>query len=204
MSRSRQSLWVGLTDQHARGEWAEDGGDMNVFVPGLMGAGILISGAILVADGVRHLLPSRGVRRRLNVMRGVRRIVVDLADAAGIEIAERNLIHRRARSRWLYLSVAMGAVALAVIAARWGFNAFNSSGSSLEGNAMAVFYGLVVAASVGSAGLVALALAAVGPQSRVLRWVVAHTVYGRLSGPPVGVVERAQLLIPDLNKGVDP
>ena len=190
MSRSRQSLWVGLTDQHARGEWAEDGGDMNVFVPGLMGAGILISGAILVADGVRHLLPSRGVRRRLNVMRGVRRIVVDLADAAGIEIAERNLIHRRARSRWLYLSVAMGAVALAVIAARWGSNAFNSSGSSLEGNAMAVFYGLVVAALCGvrrprcarsGCGGAAKPRAALGRGSHRLR---------QAEWAPVGVVER--------------
>lgn len=176
---------------------------VGVFVPGLMGAGILLSAAILVSDGVRRLLPSRGVRRRINVVRGVRRIVVDMADAAGMQIEERNLVRREPRSPWLYAVIALSALPVAFIVARWGFNAYNSTGSSLEGNAMAIFYGLAAAAALATAGVVAAvlmipALGAPGP----VGWLLEHTAVGRLAPPPDGVAERARLLIPELDKGV--
>jgi hypothetical protein len=169
-----------------------------------MGAGILISGASLVADGLRHLLPNRGVRRRLNVMRGVRRIVVELADAAGIEIEERNLAQRRRRSRWMYLLVASGAIPLAYLAGRWGFDVFNSTGSAVKGNAMFIIYGLIVATLAGATGLMALALSVPKLDGSLMCWIIAHAVFGRLTGPPVGIAERAQLLIPNLSKGAGP
>lgn len=198
---SPHSRWGVLTRRRAESGWADDAGDLNVFVPGLMGAGILISGVILISDGVRHLLPSRGVRRRINVVRGVRRIVVDLAEAAGIEIAERNLVRRERRSPWLYLAGALFSLPLATLAARWGFNAYSSTGSSLEGNGIAIVYGLVAAGALAAFGLVSLVLMIPGLDVAPVRWLITHAPFSRLSPPPDGVAERAQLLIPDLEKG---
>ena len=202
MSRPRRPTWADLQRgaPSDAGEWGGDG--LNVFVPGLMGAGILLSGAILVSDGVRKLLPSQGVRRRLNVVRGVRRIVVDLAEAAGTTIEERNLIRRERRSGWLYLLVTLSTLPLAYIVARWGFNAYGSTGSTLEGNAMALFYGLSAAVVLGAVGLVTATL--IPPRltpPRFICWLVSRTPLGRLSAPPEGVAERARLLIPSLDKG---
>ena len=123
MSGHRRSPWTRLTSppDPASAEWAGDGEGLGVFVPGLMGAGILLSGAILVSDGVRKLLPSRGVRRRLNVVRGVRRIVVDMAEAAGMEIEEHNLVGRERRSAWVYAAATFGSLPLAAVVARLGF-----------------------------------------------------------------------------------
>lgn len=204
MKTRRRSAWTALTGRPRQqsDEWAGKGDGLNVFVPGLMGAGILLSGAILVSDGVRKLLPSRGVRRKLNVARGVRRIVADMAEAADMTIEERNLMCRERRSAWLYLLVTVTSVPAAVVVARWGFNAYSSSGSSLEGNAMAIFYGLIAAAVLASVGLVTATLVfpRLDPPRRV-GWLLERTLLGRLSAPPDGVVERARLLIPSLDKG---
>ena len=205
MSGHRRSPWTRLTSppDPASAEWAGDGEGLGVFVPGLMGAGILLSGAILVSDGVRKLLPSRGVRRRLNVVRGVRRIVVDMAEAAGMESEEHNLVGRERRSAWVYAAATFGSLPLTAVVARWGFNAFNSSGSSLEGNAMAIFYGLVAAGVLAFVGLVSATL--IVPRLKLpkpVRWLLYRTIFGRLSAPPDGVAERARLLFPNLDKGV--
>jgi hypothetical protein len=174
----------------------------NVFVPGLMGAGILLSGAILISDGVRRLLPSQGVRRRLNVVHGVRRIIVDLAEAAGMEIEERNLIRRERRTSWLYLLMSAVTFPLAFLVGRWGINAFSSTGSSLEGNAMAIYYGMFAATVLGAVGLVGLTLLVprLNPP-RPVAWLIARTALGQLIEPPDEVAERARLLIPNLDKG---
>jgi hypothetical protein len=183
-------------------DWTGEAEALGVFVPGLMGAGILLSAAILVSDGVRRLLPSRGVRRRLNVVRGVRRIVADLADAAGMAIEERNLMRRERRPWWAYGVVAAASGPLAFASARWGFDAYASAGSALEGNAIAIFYGMCGAVVAGAVALVAAA-AAIPPVCRTppLRWLVGRTPLGRLAAPPDNVADRARLLIPSLDKG---
>jgi hypothetical protein len=189
-----------IARQRDTSDWAGDG--LNVFVPGLMGAGILLSGAILVSDGVRKLLPSRGVRRKLNVVRGVRRIVVDMAEAAGMSIEERNLVRRERRSAWLYVFITSAVMPVAFLVGRWGFNAFNSTGSALEGNAMAIVYGVFGSLVLASVGLAAatLILPRLSPPGPVA-WLLRRTPLGRLSAPPDGVAERARLLIPNLDKG---
>ncbi len=55
----------------------------SVFLPGLMGAGILLSGGILLADGIKRLTPNRGVRRRVAVAKAVHGVVEGAARAAG-------------------------------------------------------------------------------------------------------------------------
>jgi hypothetical protein len=199
----RESVWsaLGHREPSDADDWEIDE-RTNVFVPGLMGAGILLSGAILISDGVRRLLPSQGVRRRLNVVHGVRRIIVDLAEAAGMEIEERNLLRRERRTSWLYLLMSAVTLPLAFLVGRWGFNAYNSVGSSLEGNAMAIFYGMFVAVVLGAVGLVGITLwfPRLDPP-RSVAWLVDRTALGRLTEPPDGVAERARLLIPNLDKG---
>ena len=203
MTGPRGSIWSALNRAGAeeKADWGLGDG-ANVLVPGLMGAGILISAAILISDGVRRLFPSRGVRRKLNVVRGVRRIVVDLAEAAGMEIEERNLVRRDRRARWLYFVMSAAALPVAFLAGRWGLNAYSSTGSALEGNAIAIFYGMLVAMAFAAVGLVGLilVLARRDPPSPVL-WLIERTALGRLAEPPDGAVERARLLIPNLDKG---
>lgn len=199
--RRRGSTHAGTARLRSDIDWAEMPEGLNVFVPGLMGAGILLSAVILVSDGVRKLLPNRGVRRRLKVVLAVRRIVVDVAEAAGIDVEERNLVRRERRPAAVYLLVAFVALPLAVLVARWGFNAYSSSGSALEGNAMAIFYGMVGALAVGLPGLVSLWLSM--PRLRppqAVNWLVRRTPFGRLSAPPESVTERARLLIPNLDR----
>lgn len=202
--KSPKSRWSALTGRRSASvdEWASPADGLGVFVPGLMGAGILLSAAILVSDGVRKLLPSRGVRRRLNVVHGVRRIVVDMAEAAGMEIEERNLVRRVRRSPWLYLAVTILVLPVAFVVGRWGFNAYNSVGSSLEGNAMAIVYGLFAAAVLLAIGLVTALLTVPRlPAPGPVLWLLRHTALGRLSAPPDGVAKRARVLIPNLDKG---
>lgn len=201
----RRQRWTVLNRHRsaADSEWMDEEA-LGVFVPGLMGAGILLSAGILVSDGVRKLFPSRGVRRRINVVKGVRRIVVDMAEAAGMTIEERNLVRRERRSRWLYSLAWFLSAPAAYFVIRWGFNAYSSSGSSLEGNAMAILYGMVLGLALACIALVSIALTfSFSTLPPPVAWLVAHTAVGRLAAPPDGVAERARLLIPNIDKGAN-
>lgn len=47
-----------------RSFWMEDDGDLQVFVPGLMATGILVSIGMLVWDGIKRFVPDVGRRQR--------------------------------------------------------------------------------------------------------------------------------------------
>ncbi len=50
-----------------------------VFVPSLIGVGILVSGAILLSDLLRRYLPQGGLRRRHRVAMGAYHVVSEAA-----------------------------------------------------------------------------------------------------------------------------
>ncbi len=173
----------------------------NVFVPGLMGAGILLSAALLVSDGIQALVPSLGLRRRINVARGVRGTVVEVAAAAGLPVDHHSLLPRRPRSRWFYGLVAVVTGLLAVLATTWGFDAFWGH-TRFEGNAIVIVFGLVAGVANAIISATSAALAAYGENlPRRLTRLVQATVAGRMQSPPDDRVARARLLIPNLSEG---
>lgn len=173
----------------------------HVFVPGLMGAGILMSAGILVGDGVKKLFPNSGTRRQVEVVRGVQSVVAGVAASAGVEIEESNISRRAPRS---FLFYALGAVLfgiLAVTAVSLGIIEFNDDGV-FEGNAISIVFGSVVGAFAGAVAIILAALA-VGRRHRipVITRIMETTVLGRLQSPPDSRVERARLLLPRFQEG---
>jgi uncharacterized BrkB/YihY/UPF0761 family membrane protein len=158
-----------------------------VFFPSLMGFGILVSGALLVADLVHRLLPNRGRRRRHRVVVGAFGVVARTARAAGRELAPPTFLVREFRSRFAYAAAAVllgGAAALAL-----------SSGLAAHADVRGVFYespwalGLGIGFGIGF-GLLSLAgLVLVVGHTKLPRWVhwaVGHSPLGRLRVPARG------------------
>ena len=80
---------------------------VSVFFPSLMGVGIIVSGALLMSDWLRRLLPQGNIRRKHNVVVGTYGAISDAVDAAGYRITEPWFIHRTLRSRTTYLGTAV-------------------------------------------------------------------------------------------------
>lgn len=167
-----------------------------VFVPGLMGAGILVSGGILLADGIRRLTPNRGVRRQVVVAQGIRGVVAGVARAAGFEVREGDLFQRDLRSRWAYLAVGLALTGAAAAIIRAGVAAFVHHGT-LHGNPWSIGLGLGLGTPFLLAGGLALAIAAWHRRSPdpLLR-LIRRTWLGRLRPLPEEPRERALALIP--------
>ncbi len=89
-----------------------------VFFPSLMGVGILISGALLLSDWVRRLLPQGSVRRKHHVVIGTYGAIAETVDAAGYHLEEPWFLSRGLRERRTYLLLAFG-LALAGVASAW-------------------------------------------------------------------------------------
>jgi len=174
---------------------------LNVFVPGLMGAGILVSAAILVSDGIKKLFPNSGARRTIDVTRGVQRVVAGVAASAGVSIQEQNISRRRLRSVAFY---AIGAIVLgflAVASVSLGLAAYADEGV-LEENAIAIVFGSAVGAVIAALALVFSLLALVRQRRLVgVTSLMETTSVGRLQAPPDSRLERARLLIPQFREG---
>lgn len=176
---------------------------VSVFVPGLMGAGILLSGGILLADGIRRLVPVRGIRRRVTMAMAVHGIVEGAARAAGVEVPEHELLPRRLRTRGAYGAMAAALIVAGLVITRVFLDAYADPQGSLHENPWAI--GLVVATDAplvlgvvlsGSLAVVRRRL----PQP--VRRLVASSWLGRLSPPPQDAVERARTLMPWLGREV--
>ena len=179
----------------------DDAPGLNVFVPGLMGAGILLSAGILVSDGIKKLFPNSGKRRRIDVSRGVQRIVADVAAAAGVAINEDNISRRKLRSvAWYTFGAAASAVVAFVSVAR-GIEAYATDGL-FEENAIAIVFGSVAGVIATAFAVVFVLLALV--RNRRIRGVTTlmeSTALGRLNAPPESRLDRARLLIPEFQEG---
>lgn len=160
-----------------------------VFFPSLMGFGILVSGALLLADVVNRMLPHRGRRRRHRVVAGAYGIVARAAGATGRSLASPAFLVREFRSRPSYLAAAVllsGAAVIAIV-----------SGLAAHGDVRGVFYrspwafglGVGFGSAFGVLAAVALVLA-IGHRRlpRWVHWVVGNSLLGRLRVPSSGSV----------------
>lgn len=172
---------------------------LGVFVPGLMGAGILVSGVILITDGVRKLTPNRGVRREVVVAQGVRAVVAGVARAAGFDVREGELFQRDLRSRSVYLSIGLALAGVAAAIIRAGVAAFVHEGT-LHGNPWSIALGLGLGTPLLLVAGLAMAVAAWHRRSPAsLLRLVRRTWLGRLRPLPEEPRERALALIPVSN-----
>jgi hypothetical protein len=136
MLYSRKPSW--LTED------AEDG--LNVFVPGLMVTGILVSMVMLVADQVRRLFPARGQRARaVRIEMKSRGRISDLA-AVGLGVTpETPRIDRVPRDRFGALGLAAIALCAAGLMAVATIGAYTTPGGTLYHRGWTLSFGFGVA-----------------------------------------------------------
>jgi hypothetical protein len=158
---------------------------LGVFFPSLMGFGILVSGALIIADAVHRVLPNQGKRRRYRLTRGAYGVVAYAAAAAGRPMKPPGFLTRSYRSRLTYLAVSVvsGGTGAVIVTA----------GTAAYRDVRGVFYespwisGLTIGFAIALAvvATVGLILAAAHERSPApFRWLVGTTPAGRLQVPP--------------------
>lgn len=149
-----------------------------VFVPSVMGAGLLVSLAILFGDLVRRVLPD-STRRRRRIQQRAIALVTPVAHAIGVPAPILGPIRYRLRSRRVYLAIAAACLAGSLYVAIG--SAFNYT---RPGGYVAGVVWVLVLAIVASAVLFALALAAATLALRATapptwtRPLIEHTLLG--------------------------
>src|ERR687896_683789 len=135
-------------------------GDLNVFVPGLMAAGILVSMAMLIADGAKKLLLSRGHRARLiELQRHAAGRVSDL-ESIGLGMAPvPKRIERIPRSAITSSALAFVSLTAALGIARTTIGSYTARTGELAGRGWTLSIGLGLAGTFAIFGAVALMLA---------------------------------------------
>ena len=157
---------------------------VGVFVPSLIGVGILVSGAVLLADVLRRYVPERGLRRRHNVAMGAYNVVNEVAAWAGREVSAGELLDRAPRRRITYAAfgavcaIAAVVVPNAFLAAYWDeLGLFHRSPWMIALSVVGA-----VGFALGAIVMIATALLA-STGFRPVDWLVANTAVGRLQVP---------------------
>jgi MFS family permease len=168
---------------------------LHVFVPALMGVGMIVSGILVLADWLQNLLPNGRVRRKQFIASGAKGVVVSVAQAAGHDITGPDFHAREWRPRWAYavwmvVFVAIGAGALLV-----GLLAFNDDIGLFYRNPWMVGIGVGTAGVFGLLALQLLFFAVVHRRSFQAAHVLVETTwFGRLKMPPADPSEFAASL----------
>ncbi len=157
---------------------------MAVFFPALMGAGILVSGALLLWDAVRRLMPNRGQRRRYRIAVGTFGVIANVARTVGVRMDPPSFLTRRSRSNTTYVLVAVLSVCLGSVALSTGLDAYEDPIGVFYGSPWAIGLGVFAFAALVVAGGIALTLVFLeSSNSAVLTWIVEHSPYGHLAVP---------------------
>ncbi|MBT8164468.1 MAG: hypothetical protein KJP22_06995 [Acidimicrobiia bacterium] len=158
---------------------------LHVFVPALMGVGMIVSGILVIADWVHGLLPNGRVRRKQYIASGAQGVVLSVAQAAGYNLEGPDFHAREWRSRlvyalWVGVFTVVGASALVV-----GLLAFNDDAGLFYRNPWMVGLGVGTAVVLGLLALQLLFFAIVHRRSfRAAHVLVETTWFGRLKHPP--------------------
>lgn len=177
--------------------------DLNVFVPALMGVGMIVSGILVIADWVRKLIPNRGVRKRQEIVLGARGVVAGVAEAAGLAIESPDFAAREWRPRWAYVAAAFAAIGVGLIGLGAGLLAFNDDAGLFYRNPWMVGIGLFVASTMGLLALQLLFFAVAYRRSfRAAHVLVETTWFGRPKPPPAHPIEFATSLRLVERKGI--
>lgn len=138
-----------------RGAWLDEDDGLQVFVPGLMATGILVSIGMFIWDAVKKFLPQFGRRQRaahLATLSSGR-----VSDLASVELGEApsvGHVDRVRRSRGSALLHAIGAFAVALVIAMTTFGAYAARTGTLGGRGWTLSMGLSVAGVALVVGLV--------------------------------------------------
>ena len=159
-----------------------DPGALRVFVPSIMGAGILASVAVLVADAVRALNPSRrAAHRRAVAQRRALSLVLPLAEAIGVPPPSLAPRRRRLRSRRFYAALGIVSVALSTYVAIGSTANYLRAGGYVGGVLWLEVCALSAALFFLGVGVVALAIALRHPvPPGWARAVIDHSPLGML------------------------
>jgi hypothetical protein len=170
-----------------------------VFVPALMAVGILISGAVVAAEWVSGLLPSRAIRRQQQVAHDALGTVARIAKAADADVSPFDLAVREARARRFYLIAAAVFVGLGLLTVRFGVDMYFDPIGWLAEDEWILVIGYGVGGFLLVVGLISLIPAAVSLQGApVVRGLIQKTWLGKPAVPPadplalVGVEEGAE------------
>ena len=152
-----------------RARWLDEDGDLQVFVPGLMATGILVSVGMFIWDGVKQFLPDVGARKR-----AARLTMHSAGRVNDLMSIERGLaptlprIRRVRRSRGSALLLAVIALTAAATATFVTLAAFATEGTSFSGRGWTLSMGATVVFMFGVPGIAWLCSALLddGP-----RWV---------------------------------
>jgi hypothetical protein len=157
----------------------------HVFVPALMGVGLIVSGILVIADWVHGLLPNGRIRRKQYVAEGAKGLVVGVAQAAGHDVVGPDFRQREWRPRWAYLAGVVAFTAIGAAALAGGLLAFNDDSGIFYRNPWMVGLGVGTASVLGLVSLQLLFFAVVHRRSfRAAHVLVQTTWFGRLKAPP--------------------
>ncbi len=165
---------------------------LHVFVPALMGVGMIVSGILVIADWVNNMLPNGRVRRKQEIATGAMGVVGSVAQAAGHDLAGPDFRSREWRSRFGYLVGVFMFVGIGAAALLAGLLAFNDDAGLFYRNPWMVGLGAGTAAVLGLVALQLLFFAVVYRRSfRAAHVLVETTWFGRLKTPPSDPAEFA-------------
>ena len=168
---------------------------LSVFVPALMGVGMIVSGMLVLADWVRKLIPNRGIRKRQEIVLGARGVVSGVAEAAGLAIESPDFAAREWRPRWVYGVATLVATIVGLVGLALGLLAFNDDAGLFYRNPWMVGIGLFVASTMGLLALQLLFFSVAHHRSfRAAQVLVATTWFGRPKPPPAHPIEFATSL----------
>jgi hypothetical protein len=155
-----------------------------VFLPALMGVGILASAMLLVMDGIRRFVPASGVRRKVRTARAVHGIVAGAARAAGRSVPEPGLFRRVARSRWTYVVWGTITAGIAVYVIRLALVRYFDEADVFYENAWLLVIALAVLVVLGPIAAITFAPGLIAPERpRFLRRIIEHSWLGRFDIP---------------------
>ncbi len=158
-----------------------DPATLPVFVPAIMGAGILASLAVLAADLARALRPrTRAARRRAVLQSRALVLVVPLAEAIGVSPPPLAPLRRRLRTRKFYVCLFVVSVTLSLYVAIGSTANYLRAGGYVEG--VLWLEVLAISASVFflALGVVALAVALRHPlPPKWARAVIDNSPFGK-------------------------
>jgi hypothetical protein len=167
----------------------------HVFVPALMGVGMIVSAILVIADWVQGLLPNGRVRRKQQIADGAKGLVVSVAQAAGHDVVGPDFRQREWRPRWVYSAAVLTFTAIGAAALAAGLLAFNDDSGIFYRNPWMVGLGVGTASVLGLVSLQLLFFAIVHRRSfRAAHVLVQTTWFGRLKAPPVDPAAFAESL----------
>lgn len=168
---------------------------LHVFVPALMGVGMIVSGILVIADWVNSMLPNGRIRRKQEIASGAKGVVVSVAQAAGYDVVGPDFRLREWRPRWVYLVGVMMFAGIGAAALAAGLLAFNDDAGLFYRNPWMVGLGVGAAGVLGLLSVQLLFFAIVHRRSfRAAHVLVETTWFGRLKAPPAEPSDFARTL----------